>query len=109
MAVIWREARPLTVHEVVEALDGRPTAYTTAMTVIERLREKGWLTRERFGRSYRYIATHDEDEYAAHLMSQALEESNDRGAALLNFAGHLDAAELEQLRRALTETPDGGR
>ena len=104
MAVIWQHAEPVSVRVVVDELAGeRAVAYTTAITVIERLRAKGWLVREREGRSFLYAATCEEHEYAAHLMSSVLQGSGDRSAALLSFAGQLDAAEAEALREALTQ------
>jgi len=57
MDVAW--ARPhVTVREVVSALvAGRKPAYTTVMTVMNRLVEKGILKRRQNGQSYRYAAT----------------------------------------------------
>lgn len=104
MQAVWALDRPASVHEVIDALDGKPVAYTTTITVLERLRAKGWLARQRSGRSYLYSATCDQHEYAARLMSLALDVTPDRDAALLSFAGSLDAAEAEQLRRALEES-----
>mgnify|MGYP000574873893 CR=1 FL=1 len=105
MAVIWDHAEPVSVRVVVDELAGeRAVAYTTAITVIERLRAKGWLVRERAGRSYLYAATCEEHEYAAHLMNSALEDSGNRSAALLSFAGQLDATEAEALRAALAQS-----
>lgn len=95
------ESAELTVHDVVAGLHGRAVAYTTAMTVIERLREKGLLQRRREGRSFLYSATCGEDDYAAGLMNQVLESSADRGAALLQFAERLHPDEVAALRRAL--------
>jgi len=43
-----------TVREVFEAL-GEKAAYTTIMTVMFRLYEKGELSRERIGRQYEYM------------------------------------------------------
>ncbi|WP_341242319.1 BlaI/MecI/CopY family transcriptional regulator [uncultured Nocardioides sp.] len=103
MEAVWALDRPASVHEVTEALEGRPVAYTTTITVLERLRAKGWLQRSRSGRAYLYSATCDQHEYAARLMSLALDVTPDRDAALLSFAGLLDAGEAEQLRRALDE------
>jgi predicted transcriptional regulator len=101
MHVFWSAASPITVHDVVDALEGKPVAYTTAITVIERLRTKGWLARERAGRSFLYSASLQEADYAAKLMSEALDEVDDRRAALLNFAGTLTAEEVDELRSAL--------
>lgn len=113
MAVLWSSPRPVTVGEVRESLAGAgPVAYTTVITVVERLRGKGWVERRRDGRSYRYSATSGEEEYAAHLMNQVLDDARDRQAALLNFAGTLDEAEARELREALLRavpSPGDGR
>ena len=54
MNVVWHNAWPVTVQNVTEALgERRPLAYTTVMTIVDRLRAKGWLTREKAGRAYR--------------------------------------------------------
>ena len=103
MNVVWSAEGAVTVHEVVDTLDSPKVAYTTAMTVIERLRHKGWLERERRGRAFLYRATRDEGEYAAWLMGEALNEAQDRPAALLSFAEHLSGDEVEALRRALDD------
>lgn len=107
MAVIWRHVEPVSVRVVVDELAReRAVAYTTAITVIERLRAKGWLVRERAGRSYLYAATCAEHEYAAHLMNSVLEGSGDRSAALLSFAGQLDETEAQALREALARAEE---
>jgi predicted transcriptional regulator len=105
MGVVWAAHSPVTVQHVVDALAaaGHPVAYTTAITVIERLRNKGWLDRERQGRSYLYGATRDEAEYTAWLMGEALGASSDRSAALLSFTGTLSESEADALRAALAQ------
>ncbi|MGB8946813.1 MAG: BlaI/MecI/CopY family transcriptional regulator, partial [Streptomyces sp.] len=79
MRVVWGVPEPIAIQAIVDALEGehRP-AYTTVMTVTERLREKGWLDRVRHGRAYRYSATRTADDYTAELMGQALDASADR-------------------------------
>lgn len=59
MDAIWASATPVSVKEVLEALNrgrARPLAYTTVMTVLGRLEAKGSLTRTRAGRGYLYEA-----------------------------------------------------
>lgn len=52
---LWRWNRPVVVREVVEDLRReRKIAYTTVMTVMDNLHNKGVLARERDGRAYRY-------------------------------------------------------
>ena len=59
MGVVWGAGRPVAVREVLERLndDGRERlAYTTVMTVMARLAEKGILKRHQNGRSFLYEA-----------------------------------------------------
>jgi predicted transcriptional regulator len=59
MRAIWKSKHPVAVRDVLEALNrGRkaPLAYTTVMTIMTRLAEKGILRRKQEGRSYLYEA-----------------------------------------------------
>ena len=111
MEAIWRAPEPVTVQQVVDALAAtqHQVAYTTAITVIERLRAKGWLDRERKGRSFYYAATRDEAQYTAWLMEQALDTTSDRSAALLMFTGTLTQVEVDALRIALDGMDESSR
>lgn len=106
MGVVWRSEESVTVRSLTDALaERRPLAYTTVMTVTERLREKGWLTRAKDGRSYRYSPARSADDYTAELMTRALEASSDPANALVRFAGRLGAQEAAALREALDQSP----
>lgn len=106
LEAMWAIGRPCTVHEVIDQIADGPPAYTTTITVLERMRTKGWLTRRRAGRAYQYMTVHTKSEHTAHLMEETLAASPDRSAALLSFAGRLEEHEVEQLRRALrTDDP----
>lgn len=56
MAVLWRSRVPLQVRDVQEALreQDRDLAYTTVMTVMDRLAKKGALERQLEGRAWQY-------------------------------------------------------
>jgi predicted transcriptional regulator len=69
--------------------------------IVGDLYRKGWLTREKDGRAYRYRATVGRADYTAGLMGAALDASSDRAATLHRFAEKIDAAEARQLREAL--------
>lgn len=110
MVAVWARSTPVTVRDIVDDLAAtRPAAYTTVITVVERLRAKGWLRRERDGRSYLYYPTRSRHEYVADLMGSVLDESDDRSAALLSFAGQLDADDAVSLRLALDALNDHPR
>ena len=100
MDVVWSAESPLSVQDVADQVEGAP-AYTTVITVIERLRAKGWVRRHREGRAFRYQATGSRGQYTAQLMGQLLQDSRDRPGALLGFAGQLDPADAQALRDAL--------
>src|SRR5690625_7018340 len=69
MAQLWRSSTPRTVREVHAALEPtRPLAYTTVMTVLDRLAKKGLVTQEREGRAYRYFPARTREQLAADLM-----------------------------------------
>ena len=54
MEVLWHTG-PMTVREVYRKLrPRRKIAYTTVMTVMARLAEKGLLTRDKEGKAFRY-------------------------------------------------------
>lgn len=99
---VWAADGPVRVREVLEGLRrDRDIAYTTVQTVMEILRRKGWLEREKDGRAHRYQATASRADYTARLMDEALAASPDRSAALVRFIEGMDAAEVAELREAL--------
>ena len=72
MTRVWQWNRPVTVREVLEDLQQeRSIAYTTVMTVMDNLHQKGWVRREVDGRAYRYTAVSTRAAYAAALMNDA--------------------------------------
>ncbi|WP_330174724.1 BlaI/MecI/CopY family transcriptional regulator [Streptomyces sp. NBC_01498] len=106
MRIVWRQETPVTIHALISMLDGpRTPAYTTVMTVTERLREKGWLSRVKIGRSYHYGADRSADFYTVELMRQALDAATDREGALRHFAARLDPRETTALSQALADPP----
>jgi predicted transcriptional regulator len=101
MEQIWRAERPLLVREVLEGLS-RGLAYNTVHTVTEILHRKGWLTKERDGRAFRYGAAAGRDKYVAGLVTEALSLTDDRSAALVGFVEGIRPEEAEELHRLLS-------
>jgi predicted transcriptional regulator len=64
--VVWRLGRA-SVRDVLTAID-HAVAYTTAMTVMDRLFKKGVLDRERVGRAYVYSATASSEQLQSSLV-----------------------------------------
>jgi len=114
MEVVWAADAPVTGRMVVDALNrDRPVAYTTVLTVMDRLVTKGTLTRQRRGRAHAYQAASSRAAYTAELMASVLGGSDDRPEVLLHFVEQIPLAEAEALRAALDAAGDhptrGGR
>lgn len=104
MNVLWDAPAPLTVRDVLDSLGERDLAYTTVMTVLDRLGTKEMVRREREGRAFRYAPALTRDAATSELLHAALDEAGtDRNAALVHFARSVDPAEAEVLRAALDE------
>jgi predicted transcriptional regulator len=102
MEVLWDRGGWMTPREVHEVLSKeRPLAYTTVMTILFRLFEKGRLDRQRDGRAYAYRPVQTREEHAATRMERMLADTKDRPAALASFVGSLAEDDLAQLRRLL--------
>ena len=60
MEAVWKVGRPVSVREIADELNARrrePLAYTTVMTVMNRLAERHTLTRKRSGKRFLYEPT----------------------------------------------------
>jgi predicted transcriptional regulator len=105
MEQLWAAPEPVTVREVHEQFAG--LAYTTVMTVLDRLAKKGLASRERDGKAWRYTAAAAREDLVADLMRDALDGAGDRQAALVRFVDQVSADDAALLRDALSrlETP----
>jgi predicted transcriptional regulator len=104
MERLWLCDRPLMVREVLDDLQrDRDIAYTTVMTVLDNLHRKGYVTREKQGRAYRYRPAGTREQHIATMMEEVLAGSGDRGVALLHFVERMPADEVARLRAALEE------
>ena len=106
MDIVW-EHDEMTVREALEVVNAqgrKALAYTTIMTIMGRLHQKGVLDRERNGRTDVYRARHSREEYmelrARAEVDALVEQFGD--TALLHFTRQvqkLDPKRRDQLRR----------
>jgi len=102
MAIVWAADGPVTGRVVVDELtQERPVAYTTVLTVMDRLVRKGMLTRQRSGRAHTYQAATSRAAYTAELMASVLGSSDDRSAVLLHFVEQIPPDQAAALQAAL--------
>lgn len=106
MEQVWQES-PASVRDVHERIAKKRTiAYTTVMTVMSRLAEKGLLKREQRGRAFLYAPVQTRDEFCSDAISTVM-----RGLlggfgepVLSNFVetvGSEDEAKLDELIRLI--------
>lgn len=104
MEAVWSHGWDrFTVAEVQEALSGdRALAYTTVMTTVGRLFEKGLLSREREGRRYIYRAALSREAFSEEMARRLLDSLPELGqqeamALLVDQVAQSDGAELDRL------------
>ena len=107
MDILWSHGPDQSVRDVMDHLPARgrkDLAYTTVMTVLDRLAKKGLTTRTRDGRAWRYTAASTRAELAATTLRSTLRSVKaDRRLAMLHFLDDASPDELDDLRAALAE------
>ncbi|MEO7103119.1 MAG: BlaI/MecI/CopY family transcriptional regulator [Gemmatimonadaceae bacterium] len=110
MTVLW-ERGPSTVAEVRDALDDG-AAYTTILTILRLLEEKGHVAREAEGRAHRYGALIDRDEASSSAIDRVLGQffSGSPEELLTQMVSDrdMDDATLRRLRSLLDERLEEG-
>ena len=105
MSVVWRLGGG-TVEHVRAGLPPRYRgAYNTIQTVLNRLAERGLLSRHKAGNAFEYRPRLSEAEYLSRSISQTLAGASTaaRQAALAQLIGELNDDELSDLRELAQE------
>jgi predicted transcriptional regulator len=102
MDQVWADG-PATVRAVLDGVNrtgARKRAYTTVLTVLGRLEEKGFVCRERIGRGDVYRAAVGRETWLRERSSADVRDLLDNygDVALAHFADHLEG--LDEERRA---------
>ena len=105
-----QDHHPATVRQVAEYLaETRGLTRTTALNVMERLREKGHLVREHVDGVYRYSPAQPKPQFLRALVrdfvDQALGGSLEPFVAYLAEEVQLSEAELDRLQQKVRELP----
>lgn len=104
MKAVWQAAAPVSGRHVVEALNARrsePLAYTTVMTVMNRLVAKSILSRSGERRRYVYEAT--AQDVAGIAVRDVIRAHGDAAIAHLVEEARADPSVLHRLRALLAE------
>ena len=103
MDVVWDSADGVTVRDVLDQRGVDDLAYTTVMTILDRLWRKGYVSRRRRGRAYAYRPRISREEHVAGVVSEALAGAQDRREVMLGFVRGVSEEDIVELRRALRE------
>ena len=102
MDVLWDRDEWLTPAEVNAALSNTPSlAYTTVMTILVRLHDKGVVERTKRGRAWSYHPIETREQTTASRMRAMLDRPGDRRVALASFVDTMSARERAELKRVL--------
>jgi BlaI family penicillinase repressor len=106
MSVLWRLGSG-SVSDVRDALEGEDLAYTSVLSALQTLEEKGYVRHEAEGRAYRYFATVGADRAGksalARIRDAIFQGSAERMFAQMVSDKRLGRKELEQMRQLLAD------
>lgn len=121
LKILWDRGKPCSVREVMDSLNAEanePRAYTTVMSLLTVMADKGLLTRTPLGRAFLYEPARPRERTLKALVGETLDRAFNGSASLL-VAHLLDQSkptidELSQIRALLDEyeqrsAPEGGQ
>lgn len=106
MQILWEDERS-TVKKVHRKLSSqRDIAYTTVMTTMSRLAEKGVLMRHREGLAYVYVPAITEDDFVTMVVQQVLDGLLDDYSDtaidyMVDYLARRNPSELKRLQKAI--------
>lgn len=114
MELLWKDS-PASVRVIYDELASQRTiAYTTVMTVMGRLAEKGILRREQHGRAYLYVPTQNREQFCSDAVRTVMQGllGGFGEPVLSNFVDTVnseDAAKLDELIRLIEKKKEEAR
>ena len=105
MDVVWENSSPVTVREVLQRISKkRKVAYTTIMTIMTRLADKGLLNRKSDGgKAYAYQAVYSREKFLSNVSKQIIKNfiSIFGQAAIAHFAEEIEKIPADKRRKLL--------
>jgi len=110
LKILWDFGEPMRVREVLELLNREaesPRAYTTVMTLMNIMADKGLLKREPDGKAFRYRPARPRERTLKHMLADTLSRvfegsATDLVAQLLDNAKP-SADELKEIRKLIED------
>ena len=110
MEITWQSQTPVSVKTVTQILQKkRKIAYTTVMTIMGRLTEKGLLKCKKTGKAYTYQPAYSKDKFLTRITRQIIKNfiASFGETAVAHFAqeiGNLAPQKRKVLKKLLRET-----
>lgn len=105
MDVVWESSSPITVRDVLERVSRkRKVAYTTVMTIMTRLSDKGLLSRKTNGsKAYAYQAVYSKEKFLTKVSKQIIKNfvASFGQAAVAHFAQEIEKIPADKRRKLL--------
>ena len=112
MEVLWKRGHA-TVADVVEALPPPPLAYSTVLTTLRTLEQKGQIAHEEDGRAFVYRPLVARDQAAQSAVSHVLDRffGNSPGALAVTLLddSRLSDEDVAAIKRLLSKSRKGAR
>ena len=110
MKVLWARGESSVADLVTACADDAPLAYTSVLTTVRILEQKGYVTHRQEGRAFLYKASMAEDEASRSEVRHMLQRffGNSRERLLLSLLGDEDitADELRSLKEKIASVPE---
>jgi len=111
LSVVWKNgAKACTVNDVLETLkdDGEDLAYTTVMTILNRLVEKKYVSRNKKGRSFCYYPVEKRTSFLQNLIRSTIRSfahtfGDEAISAFAKEATELSLEHSKELQKKLQE------
>ncbi len=104
METVWESGMPVSVSDVVKVLSKKRTiAYTTVMTIMSRLTEKGLLKRTAAGKAYMYKPSYSKDAFLTRVSRQIIKNlvGSFGDTAIAHFAEELENTPSDKKQKLL--------
>jgi predicted transcriptional regulator len=110
MRILWDRGESTVADMVTATADEGPLAYTSVLTTIRVLENKGYVTHRQDGRAFLYTSSIGEQEASRSEVRHVLQRffGNSRERLLLSLLGdqEISPEELKRLKEAIAEIPD---
>lgn len=106
MEIIWQSSGSIAVRTVTQSLQKRrQIAYTTVMTIMNRLMDKGLLNRQQDGRVYLYSSAVSKDKFLSRVSHQIVKNlvASFGDIAIANFTKEIEKIPLAKRRKLIRQ------